>query len=184
MGQDAQAVQSCLLVWGHIRNGELVLEPAFQVTTRPSLPTRPGPYSIQALAGDGSSLFALSFTPNEVADTRQPEQSFAFAIPLAATKAARLSSLRLAGQGRQAVTQLDPGVQADSVELRSVAAGRLHLRWNAKAHPMVMVRDPETGQVLSFARGGAVELVTSRRHVDLLLSNGVKSRVQRVQVAR
>jgi hypothetical protein len=49
---------------------------------------------------------------------------------------------------------------------------------------MVMVRDPETGQVLSFARGGNVELPTSKSRIDLVLSNGVKSRIKRVQVAR
>jgi hypothetical protein len=179
-----QAVQPCLLVWGHIRDGEMVLEPAFQINTRPSLPERAGPYSIEARADDGTSLFAHSFAPKEVADVGRPQQTFAFAIPLPTAKAARLSSLRLTGQGRQAVAQPQPGVQPDSVQLRRVAGGRLSLRWNAKAHPMVMVRDPETGQVLSFARGGNVELPTSKSRVDLVLSNGVKSRIKRVQVAR
>lgn len=181
-----QAVQPCLLVWGHIRDGEMVLEPAFQINTRPSLPDHSGPYSIEARADDGSSVFALSFTPNEVADAHETRQNFAFAIPLSGPKAARLSSLRLIGQGRQVQTVAQPeaDVQADSVQLTPVAGGRLGLRWNAKAHQMVMVRDPQTGEVLSLARGGSVELPTSRRQIDLIMSNGVKSRTKRVQVAR
>jgi hypothetical protein len=47
---------------------------------------------------------------------------------------------------------------------------------------MAMIRDPGTGQVLSFARGGEVELSTTKRQLDIILSNGVRSRVQRVRV--
>jgi hypothetical protein len=49
---------------------------------------------------------------------------------------------------------------------------------------MVMVRDAETGEVLSLARGGRVQLPGSRREVDLVFSDGVKSTVKRVQVAQ
>jgi hypothetical protein len=182
--QAAQAVQPCLLVWGHIRDGEMVLEPAFQVNTRPSLPERAGPYSIVAEAQNGSPLFNYSFTPREVADAKQNQENFAFAIPLPATKAAQLSTLRLTGGGRQAVTQLQAAVEPDSVQLRHLGGGRMALRWNARAHPMVMVSDPQTGEVLSLARGGSVELPASRTQVDLLLSNGVKSRIKRMRVGR
>lgn len=186
----AQSVQPSLLVWGHIRDGELVLEPSFQVDTRPRLPVRPGPYSIQARAEDGTTLFALSFAPNQVADAPGNQQNFAFAIPLSTEKAARLSSLRLAGLGRETISrarvssaaQVQAGVQSDSVEVQRLGAGRVALRWNARANPVVMVRDAETGQVLSFARGGDVELSISKRQVDLVLSNGVKSRLRRVRV--
>jgi hypothetical protein len=58
------------------------------------------------------------------------------------------------------------------------------LRWNATAHPVVMVRDAETGQVLSFARGGDVELSTTKSQLDLVLSNGVKSHLKRIRVTR
>jgi hypothetical protein len=47
---------------------------------------------------------------------------------------------------------------------------------------MVMVRDAETGEVLSFARGGSVEVSSFKREVDLVLSDGVRSRVKRVPV--
>ncbi len=56
--------QPTLLIWGHIVNGQPVLEPAFQIVTRPSLPTAPGPYSVEATASDGSRLFALSLMPS------------------------------------------------------------------------------------------------------------------------
>jgi hypothetical protein len=48
---------------------------------------------------------------------------------------------------------------------------------------MIMVRDTETGEVLSLARGGDVQLSTHKGQVDLVISDGVKSRVKRVTVA-
>jgi hypothetical protein len=61
---------------------------------------------------------------------------------------------------------------------------RVGLRWDAAAHPMLMVRDPVTGEVLSFARGGRSEIVTDRRELDLQLSTGVRSRSLRVALPR
>jgi hypothetical protein len=180
----SQAIQPCLLVWGHIHEGELVLEPAFQVSTRPSLPARPGPYSLEARADDGTSLFGFSFTPDEVADGQISQQNFVFAVPLSAAGANQLSSLRVAGQGREAVAKVQAGLGADSVQVRRVSGGRLGLRWNAATHPMVMVRDPDTGEILSFARGGDVEVATSKTRVDLVVSNGVKSHAKRMRVTR
>jgi hypothetical protein len=180
----SKAIQPCLLVWGHIHEGELVLEPAFQVNTRPSLPARPGPYSLEARADDGSSVFGFSFTPDEVADGQISQQNFVFAVPLSTAGADRLSSLRVAGQGKEAVAKVQAGSGADSVQVRRVSGGRLGLRWNAATHPMVMVRDPDTGEVLSFARGGDVEVATSKTRVDLVVSNGVKSHAKRMRVTR
>jgi hypothetical protein len=180
----SNAVQPCLMVWGHIIDGAIVLEPAFQMTTRSSLPARSGPYSLEAMAADGSSLFALSFEPNEVADAQRSQQNFAFAVPLAASRAVQLSKLRVAGRGREAVALSQTGGAPDSVAIRRVSGGRVALRWNATAHPMVMVRDAETGQVLSFARGGDVELSTTKSQLDVVVSNGVKSHLKRMRVTR
>jgi hypothetical protein len=166
-----------------------VLEPAFQLNTRPSLPTQSGPYTLTGLATDGSTLFSFSFAPNEVADDRRDQQNFAFAVPLATERAARLGSIRLTGRGR---TIERPGVtgttasgvaQASAVEVRR-AAGGVRVRWDARAHPMVMVRDPGTGQVLTFARGGQVELPTLESQLEVILSNGIRSRTQRMRVTR
>jgi hypothetical protein len=179
-----QDVQPCLLVWGHIRNGELVLEPSFQLNTRPNLPSSGGPYSINGRAGDGTSLFSLSFTPAEIADGRGSQQNFTFAVPLPAARAARLASLHLTGRGREAVRSAGPVIGPDSVEVRRAPSGKVALRWDAVAHPMVMVRDPDTGEVLSLARNGNADLATLKGQVDLLLSDGVKSHVKRMQVGR
>jgi hypothetical protein len=186
------AVQPCLLIWGHIRDGEMVLEPAFQVNTRPSLPGRAGPYSVSATGEDGTTLFNLSFKPKGIADVPGGQKNFAFAVPLSDARARQLTSLRLSGQGRETVRRAQPpaasgvqprtGVKPMSADLRRLSSGGMGVRWDARAHPMVMVRDAQTGEVLSLARGGSVQLPGFRREVDLVFSDGVKSSVRRVPV--
>ncbi|HYF38678.1 MAG TPA: zinc-dependent metalloprotease family protein [Gemmatimonadales bacterium] len=185
-GPGSQAAQPCLVVWGHIRNGEVVLEPAFQATTRPSLPRRSGPYTVSGTAADGSTVFSVSFTPQEIADAGSGRQNFVFAVPLAATQAARLSSIRVVGSGRSAVrSAAAPAAGTPAgIAVHRTGAGKVALRWNHQANPLVVVRDPDNGQILSLARGGEVQLSTKKGQVDLVISDGVRSRVQRMRVAR
>ena len=184
----SQAEQPCLLIWGHIQNGEMVLEPAFQVNTRPRMPRRAGPYSVDATAEDGSKLFSLSFAPSQIADAPGEHQSFVFAVPVSNAQAGRLHTLRLAGPGGQKVRSrtatVGPQVSAggELAQVRRVSGGKVGVRWDVRQHPMVMVRDAGTGEVLSFARGGSVDVVTRNRQVDLVFSDGVQSRAKRVVV--
>ncbi|MBA3496029.1 MAG: hypothetical protein H0T86_02875 [Gemmatimonadales bacterium] len=184
-----QALQPSLLVWGRIVDGQAVLEPAFRVVTRPSLPARPGRYQVEGSTADGASLFRLSFTPEEVADAPRGGRHFAFAVPLQPDRAARLHAIRLSVPGRQGVTVRAaspaagvPSAAAPAVRTTRLAPDRVAVRWDAALHPMVMVRDPSTGQVLSFARGGQAEVVTDRDDLELQLSNGVGGRSVRVAV--
>ena len=184
-------VQPCLLVWGHIRNGEIFLQPAFQLNARPDLPLRGGAYSMEGRDANGKPIFALSFSPRAVADDPTGQENFVLAVPLSEVRTARLTSIHVAGKGRQ-VTLTDSaatGAQTgktsrpDTVELRRVASDRVVLRWDDRVTPMIMVRDPETGEVLSLARGGEIELSTGKRELDLIMSNGVRSKGRRMQVA-
>ena len=173
----AQAMQPCLLVWGRIVDGQPVLEPAFQVVTRPSLPAAPGPYTVEGRAADGSPVFRVSFAPDQVADDPPPARS--------SPSRCRCSPTALSGSWRCTWRSAVAGSRASGRRLvrrrqprpawrpPAWAAGRVGLRWDASAHPMLMVRDPVTGQVLSFARGGRSEVVTDRSELDLQLSTGV-----------
>ncbi|MFL5401298.1 MAG: hypothetical protein ACJ8BF_00585 [Gemmatimonadales bacterium] len=177
--------QSALLVWGRIINGQPVLEPAFRVVTRPQLPDRPGPYSVEGVGTDGASLFRLSFQAAEIADDPSGSRHFAFAVPLDQLRAARLGSLRVSGPGGAAavaslsVAGLAQAAAPDSIIMRRETDG-VELEWNPATHRMIMVRDPDTGQVLAFARGGKARVRTSKRSLDLVASDGVQSRTMRV----
>ena len=182
-------IQPCLLVWGHIVNDEIVLEPAFQVSTRPAVPGRRGPYLLDGQDSAGTSIFSMSFSANAVVDAPGAQQNFVFAIPLSTVGAARLARIRVTGQGRQAALAdsggtiaQGPGAAAADIVVRRIAGDRVSLRWDSTTHPMVMVRDPDSGEVLSFARGGEVELATQKAQVDLLLSSGVRSQLRRMRI--
>ncbi|MBA3317808.1 MAG: hypothetical protein H0T50_06910 [Gemmatimonadales bacterium] len=175
-----EAVQPALLVWGRIENGRAVLEPAFRITARPSLPRRPGPYRLEARAADGSRIFGFDFAPLEVADDPNGGSHFAFAVPLRAERAARISSLHLAGGGVQA-SIAQGSSEPTVVEVTRGAPGRLALRWDPSKAPMIMVRDPVSGDVLSFARGGLAEVATGRDELSLSISDRVRSRDLRVK---
>ena len=47
-----------LLVWGRIERGRVVLEPAFHLMTRPTLPARAGAYTLEGAAADGARVFS------------------------------------------------------------------------------------------------------------------------------
>ena len=181
--------EPCVLIWGQIVNGRPVLEPAFGIVTRPSLPDRAGAYSVEGIAADGTSLFRVSFDAAEVADDPRGSRQFAFAVPLDQLNAARLADLRLTAPGGTtsaaslSMARLRTGAAPDSIVARR-EAGSVALQWNASAHPMIMVRDPDTGEVLSFARGGRARVWTTKASLDLVASDGVRSAVKRVRVTR
>jgi hypothetical protein len=184
----AAAVQPCLLVWGRIVDGRPVLEPAFEVVTRPSLPKAGGPYAIEALDQDGSRKFRIPFDAARVEDDRRDVRQFAFAVPLGGVSADRIASLRLSGTGgeiaasRIALATARTGTETVSVTAR-VSGQAVRVRWDAAAHPMVMVRDPDTGEILSLARGGEASVVTGKRMLDVVLSDRIGSRAVRVEAA-
>jgi hypothetical protein len=92
----------------------------------------------------------------------------------------RLASLHLEGAGVSASTA-QASAEVPGVEVTRGVAGRMALRWDASKAPMIMVRDPVTGDVLSFARGGNVEVASSRDELSLVVSDRVRSRDLRVR---
>jgi hypothetical protein len=187
VGTSAMA-QPSLLIWGRVVNGRPVLEPAFEIVARPNLPKRPGPYAVSATGVDGSTLFNLSFDVATIEDTPSGEGHFAFAVPLDQAKATRIGSLRLEGPGGSAGTSRPlANLRTEPVSEAIVASrqgANVSLRWNAALHPMIMVRDPDTGEILSFARGGTALVRTAKGQLDLMVSDGVRSRRTRALVAQ
>ena len=187
MDEAAAARQPCLLIWGRVVQGRVELEPAFELTTRPVLPQRAGPYTVSGHGADGAPLFALSFEGTTVADGRGTAHPFAFALPLDAGQRSRLAVLR-ATAGPEMRSRLVPATAAAgplppavAVERSRDARGeRLHLSWDAAAHPAAMVRNARTGEVLAIARGGEVRLPAIGDEIEVLLSHGTGSGTLRV----
>jgi hypothetical protein len=178
---NATAVQQdCLLVSGRIQNGQVVLDPTFKVTTVPQ-PPAPGAYTLQLQDDQGAALLEIPFEPMEVADLPSgPEQHFVFTIPLPSRVETALSGMRVVTAGVvQAARRASP-LAADLVGVREPVSvrmrpGQAHLSWDPMTQPRVMVRDPRTGEVLSFADGGSLDLDTDATELDVTFSDGVRS---------
>ena len=178
-----------LLVWGQITPNGVVLEPSFEIDAVPSLPTRAGPYRIRATDASGREMFSFSFAGNEI-DHMPGYRHFAFVVPLPAGQA-RPAAIRLLANGREAVRRsaLLPGPLGNApmtpgqARLDRIGGPRSRLEWDSNAYPMALVRDPATGQILSFARGGRLDIAVPGQELDVTFSDGVKSTRQRIPVA-
>jgi reprolysin-like metallo-peptidase family M12B len=173
--------QRCLLVSGRLRGDEIALDPAYVVETRPSRLTD-GEYVLELLGAGGAVLGAIPFAPARLAheDGGDPgDGHFAMAIPLPSTTGAALAGLAVRRGGVEVVRRVaGPSAAAgDAAIPLELKRGPRHaaLRWDGARHPEVMIRDPRTGEVLGFARGGAALLHTDAPELELVLSDGVRS---------
>jgi hypothetical protein len=188
--QDASPAPS-LLVWGHMERGQLVLEPAFSVVARPNVPRERGPYRIEGLARNGRTVFSYSFAGERPADIDDPTaRHFAFAIPMDEATQGELASIRLTGPGA-APTAMTASLAAggisvavNAVEASSMASGRVSVRWGGQEARMALIRDRQTGQVLSFARGGSAQVSARSTDLEVILSDGVRSVSRQVRVTK
>ena len=188
------AVGPTVLVWGRISNGSLVLEPAFDVVTRASLPRASGPLSVEGFDSRGNRLFNLSFAGTEIADAPNGDRSFAFAVPVTWSSTAGLASVRArAADGAIASATSNMVVVAsgatriprDSGGVTARITGpAVRVAWDARAFPMAIIRDAATGEILAFARGGTSVLRSQARDLDVSFSDGVRSFVRRVRVTQ
>jgi len=163
-----------LLVWGRLSHRGLVLEPAFQAPARADNRPVPGPHRVELRDAGGVLLLRTGFAAQPVSDLPgAPEAHFAFVLPVPAEILPRVAEIRVAAGGvkarRAAAGRGDPGIL---VARRSDS--RIEFRWDGSRFPMALVRDGDTGEVLSFARGGSVVLTAGSRLLDLQLSDGVR----------
>ena len=127
-GTATAAPARSLLIWGGVDVGGLpYLEPAFVIDAPPALPDSAGDYRLAGLTSDGRGIFSLGFAMPEVADG-DGTSSFVFAVPVQAGWAGSLAAITLSGPGGTDTMDRDTD------------------------RPMVILRDPRTGQVRSILR--------------------------------
>ena len=92
-----------LVVWGGIRDGRPVLEPAFVLEGPVVLPEADGPYRVDGLGEDGETRFSLSFSPIPL---DHGGSSFLYFIPYEPEWADNLERMVLTGpEGEYTVTR-------------------------------------------------------------------------------
>jgi hypothetical protein len=178
-----------VLVWGRVSSEGVELNPTFSLDARPVLPDVAGPNVLRGTAADGRVLFEYSFAGTEVPHATDPgERHFAYFVPLGSRELESLHEIDVAGPSGRASRRAVPAV-ADGVDFAQQLAARLpglsemrrhglRLQWDAEHHPVLMVRDRNSGQVISFARGGELQLSATAiegLEPEIVFSNGIRS---------
>jgi len=166
-----------LMVWGRILNGNVILEPSFAVTAPVQLPSRPGPNRVEGFDVAGRRVFSVSFEGALVADLpRGDERHFAFVVPLSAAERGTLATVQLIGDGLT-VRQARTGLRTAPAAAPPVVTRRgdeLEVRWDP-SYPLAVIRDAQTGEILSFARNGLGRVPATGAGIKVELSEGVSS---------
>lgn len=191
------ADQPALMVWGRIIDGVVTLEPSFRVVTRPVVAQRPGAYRLELRDKTGRAITGFSFDPDDI-DHHDNAQTFNFAVPLntfaevrlasvvvlggangPTEQVARVAAARVMGDNTPAPVMLstdDNSTQVTSPAPRLVRSGQLQrVTWDDAVWPVAMVRDAQTGQILSYLRKSGDAFVPSSNRARVVFSNGVKT---------
>lgn len=193
-----------LLIWGRMTaGGEVILDPPIPVA-QVTAPPQPGPYRLEGVDEAGTLLLSTSFAADPLSKGSDGEAHFAFMIPLDDDRAQSLDALRLEGPGvygervrGERVREQIPGSRGGGasapyvetepeVQAQTRPRGGLELRWDATLYPLLVVRDAHTGDVLSLARGGvvdlAVDLAAGPTELDLNFSDGLRATTRRITI--
>ena len=179
-----------LLVWGHLEDDRLVLQPAIRVKA-PAVAPEPGPYHWEARDAAGSVRLAVAFQPTVVADApRGGLKLFSFVVSLGDVPEGDLQRLQVVREGREVASAvrlaplpLRAGAPPEEAVQVTDERERVDLVWDAGKYPLLVVRDAATGEILGFQRGGAGRVRTERRDLEILACDGVQTRVQRFRRA-
>ncbi|MCC6928838.1 MAG: hypothetical protein IT359_07595 [Gemmatimonadaceae bacterium] len=177
--------QRGLLVWGRIQNGQVILEPTYEVDAPPSLPTKGGRNRLQGFGPLGQPLFDFTFDGDQVADhPAGSAEHFAFIVPMGMMGGTSPTRVRASAGARQAeyLSIASTPASAAAPVVQRLNSRAVRLRWNGAEARGVLVRHPRTGEILAFARGGDAVVYTAEGSLDLTLSDGVRSARQRVTV--
>lgn len=167
-----------LMLWGAIDANGPTLHPAFALTTRAVLPEHGGPNALIGRAADGAEIFRLSFEAPALLDGVADSRHFAFFLPLDRIRSEAVTRIELiTPQGTAVHTMASAQTADDRVELVPMPGGALRMRWDGQRYPMAIVRDRASGTILSIARLGDADLRALPEQVEILASDGVKTRV-------
>ncbi|MEO7997448.1 MAG: M66 family metalloprotease [Gemmatimonadaceae bacterium] len=195
--------QDGLLVWGRIVNGKVMLEPSFRVTSRPTPAAFGGTHRLQALDARGNVLLDLPITADKVDHVLDhDERHFAVVVPWSAKMERALATLRVSDirqplsvgsmtsammssamvNSTIASAQVDTTpivMPASNAVVGAVGASRSRIQWNKSTYPMVIARDANSGEIMAFVRNSGDVIVTGGRKIELVFSDGVRSKVEK-----
>jgi hypothetical protein len=175
-----------LLLWGRIGADGAHLYPAFSLVSRRAVPDRDGPHQIRGIAADGTEVFRIRFAGEATGHGTDPnERHFSYFIPLDPDQLDAVDRIELSGPAGSAIQERPrtagaaaERVRRPTVRTQRVSPGTVRVTWDDSVRfPMALIRDSATGRILSFARGGDIRLRSTSDRVEVLLSDGVTSRI-------
>lgn len=179
----AGAPSEGLLVWGRIEDDRAILEPAFRVPAAGRALPDPGPYVWEARDAQGRMLARVPFEAPEIADVPYAgARHFAFVVPLGAQALDALQSLHLLKGNQELARQVARTAAtptASPVRIQELLGRAVQLDWDATQHPVLMLRDAQTGEVRGFVRGGSAVMEDAPDELEVQFSDGVRSGMTR-----
>jgi hypothetical protein len=184
LAQDDDTAVSGLLVSGWIANGELTLQPAFQMTA-PAAPPAVGPYLWQALDVNGAVLASVNFQTNPIIDSPDPTAAdFAFLVPLSQGTIDEIQSVQVTENSGPALAtaahakaQAMASIAAQGYAAQTLPNHRLQLTWDAGSAPAIMLRDGRTGEFRGILHGGSALLNDPPVDLEIQFSDGIHSQI-------
>ena len=182
--------QEGLLVWGRIENGKMVLEPAFRIPVSWA-PQQFGGYQWEARDAAGQVLTSVNFEAPEIADAPDGTalRGFAFVVPLSAQALGNIQDVHVTKDGLELASwkqssSYPSGVltAANAIRMQTLANHAIQLDWDAKALPVLMIRDANTGEVRGFARGGSAILQDMPENLEIHYSDGIRASSVHIQM--
>lgn len=190
----AGGVGEGLLVWGEVVNGQVRVEPAFRVRARPTAPPRLATHQVTVLDAAGAPLVTVPIAAERVDHVEGAEvRHFAVVIPWSEGREAAAAAVAVglvgspfpeavrerdadavAGRGGVAGEQVAPTAAPEAAV--TPAGAEVRVEWNDRAYPLAVIREAGTGVILGFARRSGHVLRTEGRGVEVVLSDGVRSR--------
>ncbi len=181
-----------LLVWGTITNGRVEVEPAFRLDgpgADENIP--PGTdrtVRIDALDGAGRVIASTVAAAPLIDHAENDVRSFATTLRLTSEQHATIARVRvqdvrsplLTGTRQRSIAAAVAAAQSQAASSVTRAGGnQLRVEWDTSRYPRAIVRNPRTGRILSFLRETGSTVAWSGGDVEVLLSDGVRTRTER-----
>jgi len=177
-----------LMITGRVNAGAVTLDGSFELDANPSIEDSNGRFVLEGFDSSGTMVFSHRFSPFTVSDARPDDEAFVVGVPVdARTRSvlARVEVREMGGRARSHTRVRASGPALESSITATRLAGGLRLTRPTGSTRMILVRNPDTREVIGVSRQGSLDLSDfgNTPEVELLVSDGVSSIRQRVNVA-
>ncbi len=185
----SSAVVPVLMISGAVSTGQAVIDGSFAMEANPSPIDPAGRFVLEGFASDGTRLFSHRFSPFVVSDARPDDEAFVVGVPVDSPTASAIARIAVREVGGTRMYVRSRAARADADLRATISTSRsalgTQLNWSTSTARMVLVRDPQTREIIGVSRTGMLDLarLANGSDVELLVSDGVASVKRRVNTA-